>query len=490
MSIRAPSLLILAAAAGHVMPAAAAGTTCVTCPRRVLEATHDISSRNKDVVLAEYREGLLSLVEGDVDAAVFHLQEAEQHIERLRPKSISEAAASIVWNDRSRSYVGEDFEQAYVNYFLAVAYLRRGQLSEAMVEARRLNETLKELNRVYGDDAGRYGTDPALMILSGLLYEALGKPNDAFIDFRNAFEEYRSSYASLTGVQPPDFLAEAIQKLGTELGFERQIAELELDRRTPQGRARALPAATTLTASDSAGASLFDANDRNAGAKYGGLFGSPSKPASASTPNHARRPAGEPEGTLALLFETGRIGVKEEEIVTVPIPPGIKGHSGDIIRIKFPRFRQRTSLIQSARLRVVDGPVIDTELISDLTALSRVCLEDKLARIKTRAVMRALGKHAIAAAAEHQVAKKNSGLEGAAVGWLLKIAANASERADTRSIQEMPAAIHAARITLPPGLYAAEIEYLAATGTVAHREPIQVEVRADDTTFLWRRSCQ
>jgi hypothetical protein len=110
---------------------------------------------------------------GRYEKSNLYLHEADLLAEDLWTKSITREGVAFLVNDYTIAYSGEDFEKAFVNMLSAINYAVLGRYDEALVECRRLNSKLVEINEkyekksVYKEDAfGRY--------LSGLLYEASG----------------------------------------------------------------------------------------------------------------------------------------------------------------------------------------------------------------------------------------------------------------------------------------------------------------------------
>jgi hypothetical protein len=65
-------------------------------------------------------------------------------------KSILQAAGTYLLNDTVQDYAGEDYEDIYVNSFNALNYYHRGNLEEALVEIRRMNNKIRNLADKYG----------------------------------------------------------------------------------------------------------------------------------------------------------------------------------------------------------------------------------------------------------------------------------------------------------------------------------------------------
>ena len=74
-------------------------------------------------------------------------------------------------------YKPEDFEVILVNFYKAMNYLQMDQMEEALVEVRKINIKLNELNDKYPDYKNRYQRDAFAHLLMGLIYEASGNYN-------------------------------------------------------------------------------------------------------------------------------------------------------------------------------------------------------------------------------------------------------------------------------------------------------------------------
>ena len=78
-----------------------------------------------------------------------HLTQAEDAIEELFTKSISKATASMLLNDNTFAYAGEDYEDIYVNIFKALNYINLNKPESAFVEIRKVNIKLNLLEDKY-----------------------------------------------------------------------------------------------------------------------------------------------------------------------------------------------------------------------------------------------------------------------------------------------------------------------------------------------------
>lgn len=99
--------------------------------------------------------------------------------------SISNVAGSLVLSETMIQYKGDDYEKVMINAVNAVNYLETGDLDEALVEVRKLNQKLYK----YKNEAKKdYEQNPFAYYLSGIIWEADRKWDDAYIAYKTAYE--------------------------------------------------------------------------------------------------------------------------------------------------------------------------------------------------------------------------------------------------------------------------------------------------------------
>jgi len=103
----------------------------------------------KDRALFYLDMGMLHHWNGDYEKSNEYLEQAERTIEENFTKSVTRAAASLVLNDNTLAYAGEDYEDIYLNAFKALNYIALGQHDHAFVEVRRINNKLVLLESKY-----------------------------------------------------------------------------------------------------------------------------------------------------------------------------------------------------------------------------------------------------------------------------------------------------------------------------------------------------
>ncbi len=390
--------------------------------------------------------------------AVF--QQAEDLAAELYSRSVSQAALSLIVNDTTVDYRGQPFELAMVPYYRAFNYLSLGDLQGAQVEGRKavlglagaVEATLAEL---HGDDdrsvARRLADDGFLHWFSGLLFEADGARNDAFVAYRNAASAYLAQ-RDLLGITPPPSLGGDIERVGRAIGFGDEVAAL---------RERA-PA-------------LFEGD---------GL-----------------RPEG--HGEVVLVLETGWIAHRDQVMLNVPIldvdrryrsrddwaeslvvragPGWVRPASVSIeywLTVAIPQMAPSDSgLVRGVRLSA-DGRLATQVPADDLSRRAVAYFDATRGRILFTTFVRALAKYAATRAAEK---------EDEVAGALVNLLGVLTETADTRSWLTLPDRLAMARLVLPEGAHHLRIEYLDRAGRTVADETVPVEVRSGGWVFLNRR---
>jgi len=99
--------------------------------------------------------------------------------------SLSNVASSLLLSEEMVQYKGDDYEKVLINAVNAINYLEMGEMDEALVEVRRMNQKLYKFKYEAKRD---YQQNPYAFYLSALIYEASGKFDDAYISYKSAYE--------------------------------------------------------------------------------------------------------------------------------------------------------------------------------------------------------------------------------------------------------------------------------------------------------------
>lgn len=390
--------------------------------------------KERNAALYYLEEGLLYHFASKYQQSTQSLAKAEGIMDELYTKSISAQAASFLINDNTIPYRGEDFENALVNLFMALNYAEAGQREEALVEARKVDNKLNVLNSRYADDKKNvYKEDAFIRFLMGILYEADGEVNDAFISYRKAEEIYRNDYAHNYGVSAPRLLIENLLSTGKELDFNEEVA--------------------TIQASYPDVKYMDPAQKKNMAEVY-------------------------------CIHYNGVGPEKVEKRWIVPMPDGY------IAKIAYPEFQKKNYQIHHGDvfLRHVatgDAYQFDTVMMEDIGSIAVTNLENRLARIKLKAIARATTKYLATKTASKVAEDQGGAMFGLLVQVVGNVAAAASEKADLRHWKMLPAEIRIGRAIVPPGEYEASIRFLNAGGReISKRQLPNITVRAGEKKFL------
>jgi len=351
---------------------------------------------------------------GNLDVAQSNFRSAEDLAERLWTESISRNVLSLVTNDTVQAYAGEDFERVMIHLMAAVGYLQADQPDEALVEARRLDTLLAVFNDKY-EKKNVYKEDAFARYLSGILHEADGAWDEAFIDYRRATEVYQEDYRAYGTALPAMLLADLM---------------------------RAASAADRMA--DIEGLISADRIDQ---------------------PHRSDEPPD--QGKVVFITFAGYAPQKVQDMVVVPTSHGPIG-------VAFPRMVVTPPSCSQGRLNLYGGDHYfesDLVLVEDINRIAVKNLEDRKGRILAKAIARAVAKQV----AIHHIARssdsRNDQRTIEAILNLVNILL--VERADTRSWRTLPGRIYMTRMHVPAGEYTVELQ--ACGGTWADFGPLSVE---------------
>ncbi len=171
-----------------------------------------LADSGRDRFLYHAQRGHLLHLARDFEASNREFEAAVAVSDELEPASVTATFTDYTFNEAVKAYTGEDYERAYLHYYMALNYLEMDDLQGALVECRRLDEVFRELDARYEDD-GRYQEDGFIRYLSGLIYEAMGRGDDARVDFRLAVDAYEGRRGSEAGVPVPPGLERSLERM-------------------------------------------------------------------------------------------------------------------------------------------------------------------------------------------------------------------------------------------------------------------------------------
>lgn len=140
---------------------------------------------SKDALLYLLDIGLSLHSAGKYDESTKYLRKADAIADIKDYTSLTKEASTLLVSENTKDYKGEDFEKVLINTYLSMNYALQGQFEDAQVEARRVN---RKLYMMITDGQRKYKQNAFARYLSGILYEASGNYNDAYIDYKAAFD--------------------------------------------------------------------------------------------------------------------------------------------------------------------------------------------------------------------------------------------------------------------------------------------------------------
>lgn len=304
--------------------------------------------------------GTVSFFQGKYEESNTYFNDADLYVEDYR-KSFGNEALALVSNPMVKPYKPEDFEAVMVHYYKALNFIYLKDYEGALIEARRVNILLNQFNEKYKENKNKYTRDAFSHLLMGIIYEASGNNNDAFIAYRNAYDVYENDYLKLFNVAPPLQLKKDIIRTAGKLGFGSEL----------------------------------DFYERKFGLKY--------------------NPQNEEDGQLVFFWMNGFGPVKDEwsinftntgfndgwvylensdEGLTFPIYIGNRSGNDQnsiknlsFLRVAFPKYRERKPFFHSGQLKAQDQ-AYNLELSQDVNQIAFQCLKDRMMRELANGIMR------------------------------------------------------------------------------------------------------
>jgi hypothetical protein len=407
--------------------------------------------KQKDQVLYYLDLGMLSHLDGRWGDSNDALTRAERAIENAYTRSVSRATASVMLNDNTLEYVGEDYEDVYLNVFKSLNYVKLGAFDDAMVEVRRIGNKLNVLEDRHARMADGYNRsehrgkrfrqgrnrfyDSALArYLSMLMYRANGQWDDARIDLDRIRDLWGRS---------PDIYSFRMPSLETVLdpcpdGYAK-LNVISFFGRSPDKLARTLyihtqPRAITITASQQV----------------------------AYQQRHVK--------ALEVIPWAGKD----------PLPVGVQ------LKFQVPYMKMRGSRVSRIRLLLNGHEVATLRTIESMDKVAYETFKVKEPLIYLKTITRCVAKGVARAQAVAELQKHRDGQKVPV--FLIDAMFAATENADLRISQFFPAAAGICEIDVPEGRHRVNVVYYDRNGNRLYTDDLgTVDVAGDTLNLL--QSC-
>lgn len=417
-------------------------------------------ARKKAQFLYFANQGVVNTMLGNYEKSNEWLEKAYLFGEDYQ-KNYANIAASFLVNPTTITYQGEDHEQLLLLYYKALNYLKLNDYSAALVECRRLNLRLNELSDKYKGDK-KYKRDAFVNNLMGIIYEASGDVNNAFIAYRNAFTIYQEDYQELFGLEVPQQLKHDLLRTAYLNGFDTELDFYEQQ---------------------------FDL-------KY--------NPKSANSEE------------LVFFWHNGLGPVKDEWSVNFTAMDGGDGlvtfvndeydfsfpyqiSSSDeksqltdlrFFRVAFPKYQDRGAYFNRAVLEA-GNQRYNLQLVEEVNAIAHKTLDERMIQEFGKGLLRAATKKAVEAAirgsqsdSDEKQSKEEQQEEAIREGlsFLMGVVNAATEKADTRNWQTIPHSIYYSRVPMSVGENQVSLKTIGPRGSTAVTD-FTFDVGRNETVF-------
>jgi len=386
------------------------------------------SYAKKDFALAYLDEAALLHDAGQTTQSDALLALAQARTEELYTKRVGAETARLLVNDLTAAYYPAPYEQALTYFYRAMNFLERQDWAGAAVEARRAAFYLDHLR---GEKQHGYNDDPFVQYFTALIFEAIHQPDDARISRTNALNAY-AKWGSDWKISAPVFsIPENANELGEVIIFHYNGL---------------LPLKKTQTM-------------QLAWSRMHGILATYNEDRSALTPQ-----------------------------VQNALNAGFMGNS---ITVAYPVLEKQSYYITSSAIEI-NGEQYPLQKVTNLAALSKQDLDEKMPGILFRVVARGVAKQ-VAAAQARQLATGSSKDDtmGDVAGWFVQVLGAATERADTRQWFTLPAEIHMQRLFLPPSVQNIKMLFKDGNGNIVGEHIFEnVTIERGKRVFLHYRTAR
>lgn len=405
-------------------------------------------ARDKNKILYCLNQGYVYFMLGEYARSNAAFEMAEQLTEEQR-RNVAAEAVVLISNPEVRPYRPEDFEVIMINFYKALNYLQMDNMEDALVEVRKINIRLQQLNDKYPEHKNRYRRDAFAQLLMGLIYDAAGDANNAFIAYRNAYDTYRSDYMENFGLAAPEQLKSDLLRTAYTSGLSAELAQYEKEfgmKYEPSP----LPSHGQAV--------VFWLNG----------FG-PVKAEWGITFTKINR------GDGAVVFHNEELGL------TFPFFWG-SGYSDEdknaladvnVVRAVFPKYVERPPLYKQGAVKY-DNRTYPLQEAEDINQIAFKTLHDRMLREMSASLLRVGIKQGI-----KQVASKQNEWLGLAVGLTNAF----TEKADTRNWQTLPHTVSYARIPLGAAENRIDLQF-TGSGTASENQSITLPANRKGTRFF------
>jgi hypothetical protein len=405
--------------------------------------------KNRNALLYNMEMGRLYFLKNDAENSNLYLNRADGMIES-NGKSFADIAVANLLNPMQQAYRGEDFEQFMVHYYKALNYAALMRVDDAVVEARRITLSANTQNNKFANKNNRYSNDAFALNLQGMIYEMAGDVNNAFIAYRNAADLYLKADNDYYGVKMPLQLQKDLLRTAAAMGFTSEGQRYE----------KLFNVGYTESNSVSSELILF-LEEGQAPVKQEKNFVLTAGANGLSSFNYV-----DPNGLQSNFnFNAGSYGISENRLSSLRA-----------FRLSLPTYTLQYDLPASITVSN-DGALYNPQLAQNLNSIALNILKERFVTEMANALARQLTKKVVEKGAQsiaESIAKNTRKKEssdttavgkqkqnkeneqraeraGEVAGFVMNMFNTATEKADTRNWQSLPAFVSYVRMPLHEG---------------------------------------
>lgn len=369
--------------------------------------------KEKDKVLYYLNYGMLAHCAGKYEESSVVLQKADFAMEEAYTKSVAKAGVSLLLNDNSLTYSGEDYENIYTNVFNALNYLQQGKSSDGFVEIRRMNEKLNKLEDKYKPNKKvksiykktKFYNDALGRFLSLLMYRTEGKYDDARIDYRKIIQAWKFE---------PNLY-----------NFKNHLSKKVIKR------------------------------SKNAKLDIIAFCGK------------------SPIKKSAVYYITSHKNYFNiTSFSPVQVNENIPWTCSEGYHFKFsmPYIQQRKSLVSQIKVKIDENISRELFLFEDMGRIAEKTFDNKRNAIYAKTLIRTITKGILAEKQKAKIKKNNTGLGGSLLSLALDVGVDLTENADLRLSHYFPDKAYLNEVEIPSGTHSIQVEYYDRNGNILYVE--------------------
>jgi hypothetical protein len=409
---------------------------------------------SKNILMYYLDSGIVTHFANDYNTSSKKFEQAKEKFDEYYQKSITAGITSILYNDSTMPYYGEDFERVHISIFEALDYILSGRDNDAVVEARQINTRFKNFG-VEKNYKNFYKDDGFVKYFMGLVYENGGYLNDAHISYYTALKAYKNGIAEVA--VPKDLIDDAYT---SALALSMDDRASEIKKNYPNARKREIP--------DGYGECIV--------VDYNGFV-----------PEKIDNVLEFALENMWVYVSAVQVDSQEQADFNKAKSIGLSAFAKDYVKVAFPKYKDFKNKIVTFNVQT-ERLTAKGILVQNVGKIAKACLDDNIKKIYAKTLARAAVKYIIGKSVSKGV-EKNAG-EG--WGTLSQVAFNMfnslSETSDRRAWNTLPDKILMARFYLPEGTHTLKINFLGDRGEVLDSCDADVDIKAGKKNFVAVRS--